>query len=42
LVLNSQKEVLFIYRNEIWDLPKGMTEARETIEAIPLREVAEE
>jgi hypothetical protein len=42
LVLNSQKEVLFIYRNQLWDLPKGMTEAGETIEATALREVAEE
>jgi hypothetical protein len=42
LVLNSQKEVLFIYRNQLWDLPKGMIEAGETIEATALREVAEE
>ena len=41
-ILNSQKEVLFIYRNQLWDLPKGMTEAGETIEATALREVAEE
>ena len=25
-------EVLFIYRNDKWDLPKGKTEGKETIE----------
>ncbi len=42
LVLNSQKEILFIYRNDTWDLPKGMVEKGESIEATALREVAEE
>ena len=42
LVLNPQKEILFIYRNDTWDLPKGMVEKEESIEATALREVAEE
>ena len=42
LVLNPQKEILFIYRNGIWDLPKGRTEKRETIETTAVREVEEE
>ena len=37
---NSQ--ILFIYRNNIWDLPKGKTEKKETIEETALREVSEE
>ena len=41
-VLNPQKEILFIYRNDTWDLPKGMVEKEESIEATALREVAEE
>ncbi|MDA9316910.1 NUDIX domain-containing protein [Polaribacter sp.] len=42
LVLNPQKEILFIYRNGIWDLPKGMIEKGETLETTALREVVEE
>ena len=42
LVLNPQKEMLFIYRNGIWDLPKGRTEKGETIETTAVREVEEE
>jgi 8-oxo-dGTP pyrophosphatase MutT (NUDIX family) len=42
LVLNSKKEVLFIYRNNIWDLPKGKIEKAETIEIAAIREVEEE
>ncbi|MGK0412014.1 MAG: ADP-ribose pyrophosphatase YjhB (NUDIX family) [Polaribacter sp.] len=42
LVLNAKKEVLFIYRNDTWDLPKGKIEKGESIENAALREVEEE
>jgi len=42
LVLNTHKEVLFIYRNDTWDLPKGKIEKGESIETAALREVEEE
>ncbi|QOD62175.1 NUDIX domain-containing protein [Polaribacter haliotis] len=42
LVLNDKKEVLFIYRNGIWDLPKGRIEKGEQIEEAAVREVEEE
>ena len=42
LVLNPKKEVLFIYRNNIWDLPKGWIEKGESIESAAIREVEEE
>lgn len=42
LVYNDAGEVLFIYRNKRWDLPKGKTEKGETIEASAIREVEEE
>ncbi|GAA0761837.1 NUDIX hydrolase [Psychroflexus lacisalsi] len=42
LVYNSNKEILFIYRNKKWDLPKGKTEKGEDIEQTALREVEEE
>ncbi|MFY9242811.1 MAG: NUDIX domain-containing protein [Polaribacter sp.] len=42
LVLNPKKEVLFIYRNSIWDLPKGRIEKGESIENAAIREVEEE
>ncbi|UAM98581.1 NUDIX domain-containing protein [Polaribacter litorisediminis] len=42
LVLNAKKEVLFIYRNNTWDLPKGKIEKGETIETAAIREVEEE
>ncbi|MFT7352970.1 MAG: 8-oxo-dGTP pyrophosphatase MutT (NUDIX family) [Flavobacterium sp.] len=42
LVLNPKKEVLFIYRNNIWDLPKGWIEKDESIETAAIREVEEE
>jgi len=42
LVYNSRGEVLFIYRNKKWDLPKGGIEKGETIEQTALREVEEE
>ena len=42
LVYNSNDEILFIYRNKKWDLPKGKAEKGENIEQTALREVAEE
>ncbi|MCB0444622.1 MAG: NUDIX domain-containing protein [Gelidibacter sp.] len=41
-VINSKNEILFIYRNDKWDLPKGKIEPKETIEETALREVEEE
>jgi 8-oxo-dGTP pyrophosphatase MutT (NUDIX family) len=42
LVYNQNGEVLFIYRNKKWDLPKGGIEKGEEIEQTALREVEEE
>ena len=42
MVMNPEKEVLFIYRNGKWDLPKGKIEKGESIEEGALREVEEE
>lgn len=42
LVYNSRKEILFIYRNKKWDLPKGKIEKGETPEEAAVREVQEE
>jgi 8-oxo-dGTP pyrophosphatase MutT (NUDIX family) len=42
LVYNKKGEVLFIYRNGKWDLPKGGTEKGEEIEDTAMREVEEE
>jgi len=42
LVLNPEKEVLFIYRNNTWDLPKGWIEKNESTETAAIREVEEE
>lgn len=42
LVLNPDKDILFIYRNGRWDLPKGKINKFESIEACAIREVAEE
>lgn len=42
LVYNKQGEVLFIFRNGKWDLPKGGTEKWEQIEETAMREVEEE
>lgn len=42
LVYNNKGEVLFIYRNGKWDLPKGGKERHEEIEDTALREVEEE
>jgi 8-oxo-dGTP pyrophosphatase MutT (NUDIX family) len=41
-VFNDKGEVLFIYRNDKWDLPKGKTEKKEDIERTAIREVEEE
>ena len=42
LVYNAKNEVLFIFRNGKWDLPKGGTEKGEAIEDTAMREVEEE
>ncbi|WP_306352590.1 NUDIX hydrolase [Flavobacterium sp. '19STA2R22 D10 B1'] len=42
LVYNQKGEVLFIFRNGKWDLPKGGIEKGEEIEETALREVEEE
>lgn len=41
-VYNTNNEILFIYRNKKWDLPKGKTEGKESIEETAIREVEEE
>ncbi len=41
-VVFREKKILFIFRNEKWDLPKGKIDAGETIEETALREVEEE
>lgn len=41
-VFNNSGEILFIYRNDKWDLPKGKVEGKESIEETSLREVEEE
>ncbi|TXD82367.1 NUDIX domain-containing protein [Subsaximicrobium wynnwilliamsii] len=41
-VYNTEGKILFIYRNDKWDLPKGKAERKETIEETALREVEEE
>ena len=42
LVYNKNGDVLFIFRNGKWDLPKGGTEKGEDIEHTSMREVEEE
>jgi 8-oxo-dGTP pyrophosphatase MutT (NUDIX family) len=42
IVVNPNKEMLWIFRRGIWDLPKGKLDPNETIEACALREVMEE
>jgi 8-oxo-dGTP pyrophosphatase MutT (NUDIX family) len=42
LVYNKKGEVLFIFRNGKWDLPKGGTEKWEEMEETAMREVEEE
>ena len=41
-VINNNSEILFIYRNKKWDLPKGKAEKNEIISETALREVEEE
>ncbi|WP_339917320.1 NUDIX hydrolase [Yeosuana marina] len=41
-VYNENGDILFIYRNDKWDLPKGKAERRESIEETAIREVTEE
>jgi hypothetical protein len=41
-VYNDKGEILFIYRNDKWDLPKGKIEGVESIEETAIREVMEE
>ena len=41
-VLNSKGEILFIFRNNKWDLPKGKAEHNESIADTAIREVKEE
>lgn len=42
LVVNPKNEILFIFRNGVWDLPKGVIEKGETIKSAAIREVKEE
>jgi 8-oxo-dGTP pyrophosphatase MutT (NUDIX family) len=42
VVQNDKKELLFIYRRNKWDLPKGKLEIGETEEACAQREIEEE
>lgn len=42
LVVNAKHEILFIFRLEKWDLPKGKVETGESIPEGALREVEEE
>jgi len=42
IVENEDEELLFIYRLEFWDLPKGMIEKGETPEVAAYREIKEE
>lgn len=42
IVRNSRGQVLLIYRNDTWDLPKGKIDKGETKEQAAVREVSEE
>ena len=42
IVQNDKKEILFIYRLDKWDLPKGKVEKGESFEECAVREVEEE
>lgn len=42
IVRNSFEEYLFIYKRNIWDLPKGKVDEGETVEIAAIREVSEE
>ncbi len=41
-VLNERQEVLWIFRHNTWDLPKGKVEKHEDLESAAIREVQEE
>ncbi len=42
VVTNREGKVLFIYRNDKWDLPKGVCKKKEALEDCAIREVEEE
>ncbi len=42
IVENEEEEILFIYRLEYWDLPKGKIEKKESSEEAAYREIKEE
>ena len=42
IVENNLKEWLFIFRNGVWDLPKGKVEQNERLEVAAEREISEE
>ena len=42
LVENNKGEILFIFRNKKWDLPKGKVEKAEKVKVAAVREVEEE
>ena len=42
VVTNKKGKVLFIYRNNKWDIPKGKLKKGESLEGAALREVEEE
>ena len=42
IVVNCKREVLWIFRNGKWDLPKGKVESGEKVEDAAVREVLEE
>lgn len=42
IIQNEKKEILFIYRRDKWDLPKGKIEAGESPELAAQREIEEE
>lgn len=42
VVTNPEGKVLFIYRNDKWDLPKGKIDKGESLEECAIREVMEE
>jgi 8-oxo-dGTP pyrophosphatase MutT (NUDIX family) len=42
LVMNEEGELLFIFRRNKWDLPKGKLDEGETLEACAVREIQEE
>tara|TARA_B100001093_G_scaffold503068_1_gene556920 strand:+ start:755 stop:1333 length:579 start_codon:yes stop_codon:yes gene_type:complete len=42
IVINDKNEILFIFRDNKWDLPKGKAEKNENISQTAIREVEEE